>query len=300
MHEHLPAIMARLDHVARRVELLRAGLHQKNLRRAVESGALIRVRNGTYADALAPREVVRASRVGGVLAGASAAALHGLWTPHEFVLTVSVFPNAQRLRDPDDANRPLADAAVVVLRDAHHLTTDERLVASPATVAVQAVRHGDPRTALATIDSALRLPPGERPQLAEIAARLPRRLRYLVGWADPRAESGTESALRYELRKAGLRFECQVWLTSTIRVDFVVEGSLVVECTSKEHHGSPEQDNKDRARITTIIGLGYVVMEFTYQQVFFDLPRVWQALVQGLLLRHSALPHVQAPLQIRE
>ncbi len=91
-----------------------------------------------------------------------------------------------------------------------------------------------------------------------------------------------------------------MWLTSTIRVDFVVEGSLVVECTSKEHHGSPEQDNKDRARITTIIGLGYVVMEFTYQQVFFDLPRVWQALVQGLLLRHSALPHVQAPLQIRE
>ncbi|WP_209560245.1 hypothetical protein [Frigoribacterium sp. PvP032] len=95
---------------------------------------------------------------------------------------------------------------------------------------------------------------------------------------DARSESGTESVARVRLVGHGLRPEIQVWLTTEIRVDLLLDGWLVVECTSYEFHSSPKQYNDDRVRIATLIALGYVVIEISYHQVFDDWDSLWAAI----------------------
>lgn len=287
--------------LARRSDLLFAGATDGEIDSAWRRGAVVRVRHGLYALPGADPEVVRAVRVGGVLAGPGASERHGLWVPPDPALTVSVMPNAHRLRDPDDAGKPLEPgrADLVLLRDRHRLDPDaERFVVSAETAVVQAVRLLPPAQALAVIDSALRLPLHRRPDLESVGARLSLRGRCLVQWQDPAAESGTESAFRHGLLVAGLDFEPQVWLTDDIRVDFVVAGFVVVECQSREHHSSPDTYNRDRERISTIVRLGYVVLEFTYAQVMFDWEGVWAAVLAALRLAGSARP--RPFLRIRE
>jgi very-short-patch-repair endonuclease len=228
--------------------------------------------------------VVRAARVGGVLAGVSALTLRGAWAPPGERLVVSVPHNARDLRDPDDAGRRLGTAHphVLVLRDATQLTAGERLAVPPSRAAAQALLSEPVDRAVAVIDSALRLR-AERPSLAAVDRHLRGRpAAGLLVLMDARAESGTESVARVRLVEHGLRPEIQVWLTSEIRVDLLLDGWLVVECTSYEFHSSPKQYNEDRVRIATLIALGYVVIEVSYHQVFDDWGSVWAAIARLL------------------
>ena len=100
----------------------------------------------------------------------------------------------------------------------------------------------------------------------------PEYVERVIDAADGSAESGTESIMRWGLLQTGLVFEAQKWLTSRIRVDFFVAGFIAVECVSFEHHGSARDYENDRHRISEIVRLGNVVLEFTYHQVVFDWP----------------------------
>ncbi|AMM21877.1 hypothetical protein AX769_19145 [Frondihabitans sp. PAMC 28766] len=271
--------------IARRSEFITAGATDRDIRLDWAAASILRVRNGVYALPTVHPEILRAVRVGGVLAAGSAAAHHGLWVPPGGKLHVSIRPNANGLRDPDDAGIRLDRdrTNVALLHDGHRLdAARERNVVLPRTCILQTIRRVDEPAALAVLDSAIRKYGLNETELEAMRAEVPSRLSRLLDVAEGSAESGTESAMRLGLLDLGLRFEAQRWLTDEIRVDFLVSGRLVVECVSFEYHASPHDYEKDRRRIAEIVRLGYVVLEFTYHQVFSGWAQVRETLLCAL------------------
>lgn len=272
--------------LAHRRDLLARGHRRVDIEAAWRAGAVLRVRHGLYAPLDAPPAVVRAARVGGRLAGSSRLTQLGAWSPPGDRLTVSVPHNARRLRDPDDAGRPLADddPRVLVLRDGHLYGPAERTGASPHRAAAQVLLHHEPDMAVAVLDSAMRLRTAhERPDLEQVRAHLGhRRVARLLDLVDGRAEAGSESLVRVRLGRRGIAAEPQVWVAPDIRVDLLVDGWLVVECTSGEHHGTPRALEHDAARRARLVAAGYIVLEFTYHQIVSDWPSVERAILVTL------------------
>ena len=301
MEHHVAEIMRSHHHgLAHRRELMRAGCTRGDLDSAWRDGVIERVRHGLYALPGLPEPVLRAARVGGVLAGSSSLSLRGAWAPPAARLVLSVRHNARDLRHPDDAGRRLDrdHPDVLVLRDGATLAPSERLTVSPSRAAAQVLLHETVTAAIAAVDSALRLQPRERPVLETVARLLDGKpASALLALLDARAESGTESAARVRLVAQGLRPEIQVPVAPGIRVDLLLDGWLVVECTSYEFHGSPRQYEKDRARIAALIALGYVVVEVSYHQVFEDWDSVWAAITRLLARGRPQNPTSRAAMR---
>ncbi|BDZ49046.1 hypothetical protein GCM10025867_12870 [Frondihabitans sucicola] len=286
MDRQLRASLGSLGGIARRAELLRRGVLPEQIDAAWRSGEIARIRHGVYGRPDLPEAVVRAARVGGVLAASSATPSLDLWQPPGASLHVSVRENAKGLRDPDSADRPLdrENHRVRILRDGARLDRRrERLHVGLRSCLRQVVTLEPPAFGLAVLDSALRRHGLAREQLALLCAELPARCQVVVERASPTAESGTESVLRWGLLEAGLRFESQKWISDGIRVDFLVAGRVVIECTSFEFHGSARDYERDRARIATAVRLGYTVLEFTYHQVLFEWPMVLDTILCAVL-----------------
>ncbi|WP_235008126.1 PDDEXK family nuclease [Microbacterium timonense] len=152
---------------------------------------------------------------------------------------------------------------------------------------VQAVRCQTARAALATLDSALHLGVLQADDLDELFAAVPRRHRVLRRLIDARAESGPETLLRLMLRAAGASFEVQVKIRGVGRVDFVVDGWLIVECDSREFHSTWADQRRDRRRDQAAAALGYA----TYRPIAEDImwrPGEVQAALVGLLRGRAA------------
>ncbi|MGV8970518.1 MAG: hypothetical protein ACOH1J_08710 [Microbacteriaceae bacterium] len=92
----------------RRRDLLKRGFSDTNIREALESRSIFRVRQGWYSIPDAPTEAVRAVRVGGRLTGLSALLSFGLRVPRRDFLHVAVPAQACRLRNPDDRRARLS------------------------------------------------------------------------------------------------------------------------------------------------------------------------------------------------
>ena len=95
------AVCRALGGVARREQLIRAGVDDRMLRHAVRGGGLERVRPGTYADPDLPAPIRIALRHGGVLACVSVLRMRGLWVmPLAEIVHVSLPPNGHARRHP--------------------------------------------------------------------------------------------------------------------------------------------------------------------------------------------------------
>jgi very-short-patch-repair endonuclease len=263
-------------------ELRNAGWSKRRLRDSVADGRLIAVRRGHYAAASTPPDVIRAMRVGGPATAGTAAAAYGVWAPPDPPLSVAVAANAPRLRDPDDAARPLGPEADVRV---HRLAALPRasLVTGllPVLLVLQHLLQTVPAPfAVASLDSALRLRRIRRDDLTVLAARIPAHLRPLVSAVDVRCESGIESVARYLLQSLGLRVEPQVTIDGVGRVDLLVEGRLIVELDGREYHAG--QFARDRARDATAAWQGYRTLRFTWAQVLMDWPSVQAAVLAAL------------------
>jgi very-short-patch-repair endonuclease len=82
---------------------------------------------------------------------------------------------------------------------------------------------------------------------------------------DPNSESGTETMIRLRLRAAGIHLRSQVNIPGVGRVDFLVGNRLIIEADSREHHLSKYQSDRTRDRVA--IGLGFLVIRLTYEDV---------------------------------
>lgn len=94
-----------------------------------------------------------------------------------------------------------------------------------------------------------------------------RRSRWLERHADERSESPLETLLRLAMRRAGLRVESQAYIEGIGRVDFLVEGRVIVEADGRAFHSDPVTFAQDRRRDRAAAARGMPVLRFTYAEI---------------------------------
>lgn len=265
-------------------ELMRAGYSKYRLRRSVQSGELVRVRQGWYILPSTPVEPEESVRVGGRATCVTGARLHGLWVRNTVRLHVCVAPNGSRLRTRRDRTKRLSRTAgdVVV-----HWTDSDRVGNRFSLSAVECLRDmifcESPERVVAAVDSAIRLGILSPNQWWNEIEGLPRRLRRLLGRIDARSESIIESIVRFRLRMLGITCQLQVRISGVGRVDILIGKRLVIELDGHEYHSSPERFEADRERDAKLSVRGYRVLRFSYHLVMNQ----W-ALVRAAILASIA------------
>lgn len=239
-----------------------------DLRRAVESGAVVRAGRGTYRLPESEEHQVDAARLHACLSLTSAALAHG-WPvklppprPQVVVPRGRKVEAARRskvqLRWGEVTPRELAagvtDPVRTVLDCARFLATDEALA-----VADSALRAGVPRT-----------------DLLLACARLPRHGRgrafRIVELATSLAANPFESVLRAVLLDLpGACFEPQVWIGNIGRTDLADRRRrIVIEADSFEFHADPAAFAADMTRYNAFVCEGWLVLRFAWKHVMFE------------------------------
>ncbi|WP_157985595.1 endonuclease domain-containing protein [Microcella alkaliphila] len=135
------------------------------------------------------------------------------------------------------------------------------------------------RMSIAVLDSALRAGMVDAEGVNQANARVPAVFRVSPGELDATAESGIESLVRVALRDAGLRVASQVVIPGVGRVDFLVEGRVIVEVDGREwHRGEQERDYR---RDLEAVQRGYRVVRVDYEHAVAHAPLVVAAVVRS-------------------
>lgn len=230
-------------------ELRAAGLGKRAIRVAVRAGLLVRVRTGLYLPSGCSADVVAAATEGGRIACLTVLALYGVFVLQTKRLHLH-FPSTARKRSPVKRNAVWHWAALATTPDP--AATSVSLIDALA----QAVSCQPPRSAVASLDSALHQRLITEDDLDEIFARVPARRRVLRAFVDGRAESGPETIVRLIALALGFSVEVQVKVRGVGRVDLVLDGWLVVECDSEAFHTGWNSQRKDRRRDAALAALG--------------------------------------------
>ncbi|MDF1478184.1 type IV toxin-antitoxin system AbiEi family antitoxin domain-containing protein [Leifsonia sp. H3M29-4] len=265
--------------VATRQQLIAAGIDGYAITRAVRNGSVRRVRQARYVVPETSHAAVVAARVGGRLAGPTAAQSYGLWGGFSRIIHVVVGDHSSRLRTavPPSfttsvwSDRPRARIRLHWMRDgAVPELGPECWRVDLATALRQTVRWCDQETALACLDSALTKLHITRPVLLGMFAREPARSRRLAALATVGAESGIESLACRRLRRLGLSIVQQAEVSGAGRVDMVIDGWLVVEVDGRTYHQDPDAFEEDRRRDAELVARGYTVIRLSYLRVASD------------------------------
>lgn len=239
--------------VLTRADLLEDGMSPRAITQSVRRGSLHRLRRDRYAATGIDEDVAEAVRIGGRLTCLSLLRALGVFVLQNSRLHVHVRPGSSRIRRPKSSSTILHWDVWSGWEAAKHATSLRDAVR-------HAVRCQTPRAALATLDSLLHHRLLTTEQLGEVFATLPERFRVLLALADPSAESGPETFMRLILRSLGVPFEAQVRIPGVGRVDFLVDGWLIIECDSREFHQGWDHQVQDRARDMAAAGLGLVTV----------------------------------------
>ncbi|MFJ6653914.1 hypothetical protein ACIQLJ_14075 [Microbacterium sp. NPDC091313] len=268
------------DYAYCHADLKQLGLSQRAITSLVRGGAIVRARQGVYLAPGCSARVHAAAHVGGLVACVSVLAERGVFVRHAATLHVQVPAHATRLRAQTDVRVHWEQTATAHPRGAVAVDLVDALV--------QAVRCQTPRDAIAMLDSALHLRVVDERELDLVFERLPRRYRVVRRLVDGRAESGPETFVRLLLRSMGVPFDCQVRIAGVGRVDFLVDGWLVIECDSRAHHAGWDAQVADRRRDLRLAALGYACIRPVAADVFADAPSL-RAAIRGML--DSRRPH---------
>ncbi|MFC0486484.1 endonuclease domain-containing protein [Pseudarthrobacter scleromae] len=110
--------------------------------------------------------------------------------------------------------------------------------------------------------------------------------RDVVSKVDRGADSLLETLARVLFRDAGILTETQVWIDGIGRVDFLLEGFLIVEIDGLAFHLEARQFKRDRRRDNSAILQGLPVLRFFYDDVVYS-PEAVLAQVREVLARGS-------------
>jgi very-short-patch-repair endonuclease len=256
-------------------DLKAAGLSQARITDLVRRGGMLRPRQGLYLHPATSPDRVVASRVGGLLGCTSALSALGVFVLDQRHVHVHVPPHATRLRTAGSNIR-------VHWAPTRRTPHPRSLEVDVFDALLQAIVCQAPRAAIATLDSALHLGVIDGSDLDELFRYTPKRRRALRPLVDGRAESGPETFVRLLLRALGLRFECQVSIPGVGRVDFLVEGWLVIECDSRAHHGGWQAQVADRRRDLLLAERGYACLRPVAADIFTDAAKIGEA-ITGIL-----------------
>lgn len=96
------------------------------------------------------------------------------------------------------------------------------------------------------------------------------------------AGSAIEVVARLLFMRAGIHVDSQVELPGVGWVDFLLEGTLVVEVDGFTYHSSREAYRRDRRRDNAVILLGYKRLRFTYEDIMYRRDLVLEQVLQVL------------------
>lgn len=231
------------------------------------SGAISRLRRGTYALGDLAEVRARAQAVAGTVSHLSAAVAHG-WK-------VKLPPERPTITLPRNRSLPSGCDLEVHWQDLNPLQL-HRGMTRPLDTVIGCSRAYDFDVALAVADSALRERAVTRRELLAAAEASPRTGRakavHVARHADGRAANPFESCVRaiaYDVR--GLDVRAQAWIAGVGRVDLADLGlGIVVECESFEFHSDAPSLKRDVRRYTACARKGLLVVRFTWDEVMFD------------------------------
>jgi very-short-patch-repair endonuclease len=253
--------LKRAGGVARSAQLLDGGFSRRDLLRLKEFG-VTQPRRGVFALPDCDPSLRAAIRHNGRLSCASAAAHYGLWLrqpPERLHLACNHghgngFVRHRTVRFQGHPHMPIAAVEDVAL---HALGC----LASPASIAMatSAIRlHGVPRELLA---DQLR---------ADRSGTALRALREI----DMRAESIVEVDAQHLFRTNGISYEAQVFIPGIGRVDFLLDGFLIVEIDGFAFHSQRADMHRDRDRNNASTVKGFAVLRYMPEHIWFNPDRV--------------------------
>ena len=257
--------------LARRRDLREEGVTDRDLARAVTAGTLLHPRRNAYLPMGVPVDTVDAVSIGGLLTCTSELRRAGVFVMERADLDVHLPEHASRV---PGISRPVRRHWGRLVRRPHPCATS----VEPLDAVACAVRCQSPRAAIASIDSALQRGTCTATTCGNCSARSPGGLLPLV---DGRAESGPETLVRLILRALGLRYEVQVRITGVGRVDFLVDGWLIIECDSEEFHADWEAQRRDRRRDQAAAARGFAVYRPIAEDIMWG-PEEVVAAIRGL------------------
>ena len=242
---------------------------------AVRRGTLVRVRPGVFAMPTTDPDLVEAAAHGGALTCARALRLHGVWTltPEGVTETVHVWLGGR-------GRAHHHDCACVVHHDAGVAGVG---LAPLEEVLIHVYRCGGDEVFFAALESALTQRKLNTAARRRIRGRLPARAHWLVDLARSDADSGLESLLRLRLYLRGIRLECQVRIPTVGRVDFVLDGRLILEADGKGNHDGLSHRHRDLVRDAAASALGYETLRFDYAQIVHSWPTVEAAVIAAIV-----------------
>ncbi|WP_026919341.1 type IV toxin-antitoxin system AbiEi family antitoxin domain-containing protein [Gordonia shandongensis] len=244
-----------------RAQLLARGYDDPAMRRAVEVGALERLRSGWFAAPGRDDRAAAAVRDGGVLTCVDALRFHGLWVP----------PGHRDLHLRRSSNMsgrlPACRPRVGVRRSA-------RTAVDPVPTALAyATRCLPVDEWVAVCDSYLNTTGLTRADLSDQLAGTGATVGRWIAKVDGRAQSGTESVTRVRLRSAGFSVVVQPRIPGVGRADLRI-GTLIIECDSRRHHATADGYRTDRRRDRRALVDGWSTLRLTYEDVFYAWPDV--------------------------
>jgi very-short-patch-repair endonuclease len=256
-------------------DVLAAGATETGLRRAVRSGEVVRLERGLLAVAGADPELVSAGRARGLLTCVSAAPTYSLWQlsppgrPHYWQSNGRNPGGCVSHRLP--LTQPPSHGTLAALPDVllHALLCLPEL---ESLVMVEcAYNRGD-------IDTAF--------LLRHLSGNRCGKARNVLSKVDRGADSLIETLARVLFRDTGISTETQVWIDGIGRVDFLLEGFLIVEIDGIAFHLEARQFKKDRRRDNSATLQGLPVLRFFYDDVVHA-PESVLAQVREVLARGS-------------
>lgn len=278
MGRDLTAWMQPRGGVAHTSGIRRAGFSTHDIRQALAGGARW-VRRSWLALPGADPELARAASLGARVTCVSGARRHGLWTPNDPHLHVSVPATASRL-DASGVRVHWGGAPAPVAR--------VDLVDPVTNVLFHVAACLAPVDALCVWESALRKGLAHAGMLAQIpwhgAAK------ELAALASDLSDSGLETRFADLMRALGVSVRQQVWIDGH-PVDGLIGDLLVVQIDGFAHHQAADRRRDLRADARLVL-LGYTVLRFDYVQILLHPDEVVATIALALAQqRHLAGAH---------
>ncbi len=235
--------------------VLRArGVSPWEIDRGVDEGRVLRVRRGVLALPSAPTDFVMAVDEHARLTCISAAVHYGLW----------------RILDPVQVHlsRPDATSSACVNHRRRSVAVHPRLpLVGLVDVLVHVLQCRPEEESVAVVECALLRHDLRGSLEGRLQGRRNGKARAALAKVECTADSAIEVVARLLLRGAGLDVRPQVQIQGVGRVDFLVEGFLIVEIDGAAYHSDRQAFRRDRLRDNTAVIEGYTVLRFTFEDV---------------------------------
>jgi very-short-patch-repair endonuclease len=276
------------NYFLRRRDLLGFGHTDAQIRDALATHRIFRVRQGWYSVPDAPPPAVEAVRVGGRLTSVSALESYGLPVPRRADLHVAVPSTACRLRAKDDRRTRLSGVDAVRVHWVDERGRGGTVWRVSMDDALLAVLIEEPRDiAVACASAVMRHARWSAARLGAVFDRAPRRVQAWRSLVSALDDSHGETFFRLWFGDAGLSCEQQVRLSRVGRLDFRVASHTYVEIDGAQHDPdwlgeTASSWERDHDRDTTVVIGGGTVLRYTYRQLYTDWRRVLAAIERAI------------------